>query len=171
MKLKEVHDDDGKVVDHKIPTLEDPESRIAVCFTADVEIGISSQEDDMVGKKQGKKEYPYDYQCNPDGKTYCIYKKEGLPYVKLLCECGLSEADGRPQGYCPIPGPELLKTKNYYMHKMWNRDNCHTLDRHSFRSQLECGIGTNFGVLANATKSSFQTKYFPYIQYENEECM
>ena len=54
---------------------------------------------------------------------------------------------------------------------MWIGDNCHTLDRHIFKAQLECGIGTNFGTLANATEHSFVVNYYPYIQEGNKECM
>ena len=63
----------------------------------------------------------------------------------------------------------MLLKKNEYLRKMWIGDNCHSLDRHIFKAQLECGIGTNFGTLANATENSFVVNYYPYIQEGNKE--
>ena len=89
------------------------------------------------------KETPAPYECEPNGRTQCLYKKAGKTYFKLLCECGLNdqEADGRAKGYCPMPGPDDLKARIKWMRAMWIGDNCHTYDRHVFVSQLECGIG------------------------------
>jgi CTP:phosphocholine cytidylyltransferase-like protein len=89
----------------------------------------------------------------------CLYKKNDQTYFKLKCECGLRDN----KGYCPLPAPEALLKKNDYLRRMWIGDNCHSLDRHIFKAQLECGIGTNFGTLANATENSFIVNYYPYI--------
>lgn len=146
MKLKEVEKDGKKTL--QIPDKNDPESKIAVCLTIDDEFGESADEVDIVGK-----EIKAPYSCKPDGKTYCLYKKNKVTHFKLLCECGLQPSE--EVGYCPIPGAETLHYKNDFLRKMWIGDNCHTLDRHSFQAQLECGIGTNFGTLANATNYTF----------------
>lgn len=65
----------------------------------------------------------------------------------------------------------MLLQKNKYLREMWLGDNCHSLDRHIFAAQLECGIGTNFYILSNATEKSFNVHYYPYIQGGNRECM
>jgi hypothetical protein len=55
---------------------------------------------------------------------------------------------------------------------MWIGDNCHTYDRHNFDAQSECGIGNNYNVLDTVLNSTFNLKYYPYIQGdENYECM
>lgn len=38
-------------------------------------------------------------ECQPDGKTECIYKKGDKEAFRLKCECGLVGN----KGYCPIP--------------------------------------------------------------------
>lgn len=88
MKLKEKTDSGGKKT-YEIPTSTDPEAKIAVCLTIDGSVGITDQPEDMEGSPRG-----LPFECNPDGKTQCLYKKNGQTYFKLLCECGLREENG-----------------------------------------------------------------------------
>jgi len=81
------------------------------------------------------------FQCKPDGKTLCNYKKNGKKYFELLCECGLrTDENGADLGYCPIPELQKIKHNIKWMKKMWNGDNCHTYDRTELEAQYECGI-------------------------------
>ena len=119
-----------KLKNGKIPGKSDPESKIAICLTIDDIFGQTADKNDDAGLPIVKP-----YQCSPDGKTHCLYKKGGITHFKLLCECGLrQDAGGEDIGYCPIPDSKMLNNKNDYLRKMWIGDNCHTLDRHSFRS-------------------------------------
>ena len=165
MMLKSAKDKENKEI-FVIPTKNDPESKIAICLTIDKTVGVTTDPKNDVGNSKNEP-----FQCTPDGKTQCLYKKSGQTYFKLLCECGLRQENGIDVGYCPLPGPESIGLKNEYLRKTWIGDNCHTLDRHIFKAQLECGIGTNFGTLAKATENSFNVNYYPYIQEENQECM
>lgn len=89
-----------------IPTVDDPEARIAMCITLDEKVGITSSK--RITARGDLTSLPY--RCTPDGETYCLYKKNGVTYFKLLCECGLKEEeDGTAIGYCPVPGPDLLR--------------------------------------------------------------
>ncbi len=65
----------------------------------------------------------------------------------------------------------MLKDNISWMRKMWLGDNCHTLDRHVFEAQLDCGIGRNQYILSNATEINFKVTYYEFIQGDNEECM
>lgn len=86
MKLKKVTTVvDGENVDSYVfPTNTDPEARLAVCLTFESTIHTTTDPDALDGTPI---ETPY--QCTPDGNTYCLYKKQGQTYFKLLCECGL----------------------------------------------------------------------------------
>ena len=71
MKLKKAKDNDNKDI-LVIPTKDDPEANIAVCLTIDEDVSITSKPTDMKGSPRKKP-----YECTPDGKTYCLYKKGG----------------------------------------------------------------------------------------------
>ena len=58
------------------------------------------------------------------------------------------------------------------MTRVWIGDNCHTFDRKNFEAQNDCGVGKNYRILEEATKSNFTLSYFPYIQSDkNKQCM
>ena len=127
---------------------------------------ITEQEESKTEKSLAKP-----FECKPDGKTKCNYKKNGKTQFSLLCECGLRKLDERDIGYCPIPDLEMLQENIHWLKLMWNGDNCHTYDRYEFIAQKDCGIQMNYGVLKNVTVSRFNVTYYPYIQEENYECL
>ena len=106
--------------------------------------------------------------CDPHNETTCIYKKNGKDYFKLNCECGLDAN----KGYCPIPRENEIKEYTYWMKKMWLGDNCHTLDRHSLKAQLECGIGLNAQVLENVATTKMKIDFYPMqVNSTNKDCL
>jgi len=115
------------------------------------------------------------YRCRADGTTTCNYYKKGVKQFELLCECGLNGlnvTEYADHGYCPMPGEDMIENYIYWSRRMWLGDNCHTLDRHVYQAQRECGIGLNQNVLNNSVTNGFKIKYYPYIQAgNNSECI
>lgn len=76
----------------------------------------------------GEDEVDKELKCDPTIGKPCIYQYNKDLKIEIPCECALHE-DQTDIGYCPIPKEETLQEYIKRNIKIWDSDNCHTLDR------------------------------------------
>lgn len=93
--------------------------------------------------------------------SWCLYQNDTGYNFTILCQCDMK---GALSGFCPIPDQSFMTEYIIANVKVWNNDNCHTLDRDNFYAQIDCGIGDNDDTLKTANDYKFNLTYWALIQ-------
>ena len=89
-------------------------------------------------------------------------------FVEVTCKCSLGGPTD-PSGFCgSVLGTDYYKKAVSALKNVFEKSNCHTLDRKDMRAQKDnCGIGTNNDEWRFAVDKMFNVTYWPYIQISN----